>query len=342
MKKNKTIIVIACVFFVLLVSPALTFAAGSRQAAAPGLEQVNFRLDWLPSAYHAPVFVALERGYWEEEGLSVDVRFGEGSILTAQLVAGGGADVGWANLTVMASAIQEGLPLRSIYGIYQRNALGVMVLEQSGIRSARDLEGRSIVVTGTGEESVLIPLWLAFNDANADAIRLINIESREARRAMFLRGEVDAMWETGFSNVPVLQAQTQDRINFVSISEGDRPMALLLQGIIAHTRTIEQRPDMLRGFVAGLQRGFEYSIENPGEAIDIMMARVPEMENRELLLGILVNSFDLLQTDNTAGMPLGYYSPEDWVRTVELLDALGRIQRELPLEAYYTNEFITR
>lgn len=337
MRKTQ-ILVLMCVILLTLGGIISLSAAAAREATE--LEKVVFRLDWLPSAYHAPVFVSLEKGFWEEQGLDVEVQFGRGSTDTATMVSVGQADFGWANTVVTTDAIEKGLPLRTIYGTYQRNALGIMVLEESGITSVKDLEGRSITMTGAGEEAVLFPLWLRMNDVDYDKVERVIIDSRETRRAMLLEGRVDAFWETLFSNIPVVQTMTDKKIKGIMISEGENPLNLLLQGLITNNRKIENNPDQISRFVRGFRDGFAWSIDNPEEAMRILMNRVPEVENYEVSLGILINSFDLLQTDTSEGLPLGMYAEKDWDITLEIMVEMGNLSTIRPHSTYYTNEFV--
>jgi NitT/TauT family transport system substrate-binding protein len=319
------------------------FAAGTPDdsgSAAAEPREIIFRLDWLPSAYHAPVFVALDKGYWTDRGLDVEVQFGKGSTDTAKMVATEQAEFGWANTVVTTHAIETGMPLKTVYGTYQRNALGIMVLESSGIKSAADMTGKKITMTGAGEEAVLFPLWMKMNGVDESTVERVLIESRETRRAMFLEGKVDAFWETLFSNIPILQKQTDEKIIGIMISEGPNPLNLLLQGVITNTKTIEEDPQLVRDFVAGFKEGFQYSMDDPEGAMDILMRLVPEIQDREVSLGILQNSFKLLQTNTSEGMPLGAYAEEDWDATLDLMLQMGNLEEIKSHDNYYTNEFV--
>ena len=77
---------------------------------AADLDHVSVRLDWLADAYHAPLFVAKERGYFAEQGLDVELGNGQGSISTLQVVGGGNGDIGLANLSALAMAASRGVP----------------------------------------------------------------------------------------------------------------------------------------------------------------------------------------------------------------------------------------
>lgn len=339
--RNKALAILILLSVVLAGSSL--FAAGEQEgsgAVAMETRKIVFRLDWLPSAYHAPVFVALDKGYWKDGGLDVEVQFGKGSTDTAKMVATEQADFGWANTVVTTHAIETGMPLKTVYGTYQRNALGVMVMADSGIKSAADMAGKKVTMTGAGEEAVLFPLWMKMNGVDEKTVERVLIESRETRRAMFLEGKVDAFWETLFSNIPILQKQTDKQVIGIMISEGSHPLNLLLQGLITNTKTIAEDPQLVRDFVAGFKEGFQFSMDNPEEAMDILMKLVPEIQDREVSLGILKNSFKLLQTNTSANLPLGAYAKPDWDATLDLMQKMGNLETIKSHDTYYTNEFV--
>ena len=130
MKKKHKALAILIVLFMVLTATSV-FAAREEESGTAAVEprDIIFRLDWLPSAYHAPVFVALDKGYWLDKGLDVEVQFGKGSTDTSKMVATEQAEFGWANTVVTTHAIETGMPLKTVYGTYQRNALGIMVME---------------------------------------------------------------------------------------------------------------------------------------------------------------------------------------------------------------------
>ena len=195
-------------------------------------------------------------------------------------------------------------------------------------------------MTAAGEEAVLFPLWMKVNGVDPESVERVIIDSRETRRAMFLEGEVDAFWETLFSNIPVLQEETDRKINGIMISDGDNPLNLLLQGLIVNTSTIEDDPELVKAFVKGFKQGFMWSKDHPEEAIDILMKLVPEIQNREVSIGILKNSFDLLQTNNSESLAVGKYAEADWDVTLDLMKQMGNLETIEEYSKYYSNDFV--
>jgi NitT/TauT family transport system substrate-binding protein len=284
--------------------------------------------------------VALENGYWKDKEINVEVQFGKGSTDTVKMVGVGQAEFGWANTVVTTHAIETGLPIKTIYGIYQKNSLGVMVFKDSGIRSAADFGGKKITMTGEGEEAILFPMWIKMNGVDPSDVERVLIGSREGRRSLFLENKVDGMWETLFSNIPVLQKQTDKKIEGISISDGLHPLNLLLQGIVVNTKIIQQDPEIVKDFLKGFKQGFMYSIEHPENAIDIMMDRVPEIQDREISLEILKSSFNFLRTNNSKDLPIGTFAKKDWDSTLEIMVKMGNLKVIEGHDKYYTNEFV--
>jgi NitT/TauT family transport system substrate-binding protein len=303
-------------------------------------QKILFRLDWVPLGYHTPFFVALEKGYWEDKGLDVEIQFGKGSGDTTKMVGVKQAEFGLASSVVSASVIDTGLPIKVVYGLFQKTALGVVVFEDTGMRASRDLIGKKIAVSGEGEDPILVDMWLKANGMTKDDVELVLINSLEARRTMFLEEKVDGVWETIFSSMPIMQEMTDRKMRGILIAEGENPVNLLFQAIITHVDTIDQNPEMVKLFLEGLKQGILYSRDNPEESIDILMKRVPEIQNREIFLGVHLNSFNLMQTNNSKDLPLGAFAEEDWDSTLQIMYDMGKVKEIGEHNKYYTNEFV--
>jgi NitT/TauT family transport system substrate-binding protein len=131
-----------CVWDVLVsfaVGVALVIAAAPPAIAAS--EKLSLRLDWTPHGMHAPIFLAVEKGWFQRAGLDVTIEDGNGSVIAAQLVGAGQFDIGHASLSSVAIARGKGLPVTSVAGFIRKSDMGVLVPVGSGWKSAKDLEG---------------------------------------------------------------------------------------------------------------------------------------------------------------------------------------------------------
>ena len=106
-----------------------------------------------------------------------------------------------------------------------------------------------------------------------------------------------------------------------------------------HTKIIKENPDFIRRFVRATQKSLAYTIEHPEEAVDIYLKYI-DTQPREVALQTLLNNLALVTTPNTEGKPLGWMAEADWKLTQDFLYNGGVLDLELPLDSYYTNEFV--
>ena len=113
---------------------------------------VSFRLDWIYQGPNAGFMVAKDKGFYDEAGLNVDMGPGKGSGSTAQLIASKTSQFGFADGFVVGAGVAKGMELAMVGAIYRRNPTAAIVLEESGIKTAKDLEGKSIGIAPGGTQ----------------------------------------------------------------------------------------------------------------------------------------------------------------------------------------------
>ena len=129
---------------IVLVLAAVLYMDSAKPEAGQQLRHVSFRMNWVPYAEHAPVWVAIEKGYYADEGLDVEVIYGKGSTLSAQLVGTGENEFGMcAGDTSLMSRI-KGVPLKVLAVIIQRSPVAAVSLKEKGIVQPKDLEGKRV------------------------------------------------------------------------------------------------------------------------------------------------------------------------------------------------------
>jgi NitT/TauT family transport system substrate-binding protein len=314
-----------------LIGLALTASVCSGRAA----EKVTLRLDWSYWGGHAPFFVAVEKGFFARRGLEVAVQDGKGSRITAVVVGEGKDDFGFADSTSVANAISQGLAAKVIAIIMAKNPNGIVFLEGTKIEQPKDLEGKILGTSPGGSDATLLEAFLVKNNVDAGKVKLEKMPG-DAKPAALLARKVDGISSQGFYNMPILEAQ------------GARPRALLYAdfglpgvnyGIFTSRKMINERPDIVRRFLAAALEGWGYAITNTDEAIAILTKRVPLLDAK-VARQQLINTQALMRTKNTEGKPLGWQSPDDWKDTLDGLERYAGMKGRLPLEEYFTNEFV--
>jgi NitT/TauT family transport system substrate-binding protein len=132
---------------------AIAAFLASPASAADDAHTVNVRLEWLPSGYHAPFWLAQEKGWFKAAGLDVVISDGNGSVTTVQMVGNDQYDVGHAALATMAVARSKGMKLVSIAGFFRKGDIALMVPKDAPINGPKDLKGKKIIYTAGSLET---------------------------------------------------------------------------------------------------------------------------------------------------------------------------------------------
>ena len=162
---------------------------------AVAAETVTLALDWTISGVHAGYFVALEKGYYRDAGLDVTISRGFGSGDTVKRVGSGSASFGIADTgTIIAARANEDVPVRIIAMVYQKATVGLIYLTESGIKSPKDLVGRTIGRGASGASVTMFPGVGKADGVQRDSIKEVVVDAT-AFLPLLMSGQVDAVLE---------------------------------------------------------------------------------------------------------------------------------------------------
>ena len=157
-------------------------AATSPPALGLAGERVTFRMNWYWRGIQAPFVLALERGYFEQAGLDVELLEGRGSATTVQLVGTKADTFGFADgFTVMLN-LARGVPVRAVATPINGSSFAVVLLKDAPVRALRDLEGRRLGITAGDGNTQIWPAVLAVNGLRAERIQLVQMDPRARGR----------------------------------------------------------------------------------------------------------------------------------------------------------------
>jgi NitT/TauT family transport system substrate-binding protein len=244
-------------------------AAGAAQA----LDDVTIQLKWVTQAQFAGYYVALENGFFEDEGLNVTIRPGGPDIAPVQVLVGGGADVMVDWLPSALSAREQGAPIVNIAQPYVRSGLMLTCWADSGITSPEDFRGRRIGTWFFGNEIPLLN-WLAQlgipTTGGADGVEVLRIGFNVDP---LLQRQADCVTTMTYNEYwQVIDAGvTPDQI--VVFNYSDYGVATLEDGLYVMEDRLSDPAfvDVMARFVRASMRGWEWAAENPEEAALIVL-----------------------------------------------------------------------
>jgi ABC-type nitrate/sulfonate/bicarbonate transport system substrate-binding protein len=268
---------------------ALPACGGSSGGDRPDAD-ATLLLDFAPNAVHAGIYLAEKRGYDDAEGVRLRIRKPTASTDALKLLRGGRADLAILDIHDLGLAVQAGHDLVGVMAIVQRPLAAV--LAQPGIRRPRDLEGERVGVTGLPSDEAVLRSVVAGDGGDPDRVRSTTI-GFEAVKAM-LAGRVagaTAFWNA--EGVALRRRRPEVREFRVDDFGAPRYPELVLT---VTRRTLEERPDVVRAAIRGLQRGYTQAQADPESAISALL----EAE-RGLDRAVLAAQLDAVAPAFTAG-----------------------------------------
>lgn len=324
---------IVVLVFAGLLATALFFSDDDSDDAkdTEGLTNQTLFLTFIPNIQFAPVYVAIEKGYFKDEGLNITIEHGDeadgvdrlaindlqfGIISGEQVILGRNAEK----------------PLVYVMEWYHRFPVGVVVPADSSIETAADLEGHSIGLpffngaSYIGFRALLSAVDLQESDVSAQAIGF-------TAPAIMCEKQIDAA-VVYIANEP-LQIEACFDVRVIEISDY---VSLVSNGLVTNAETIEQHPDLVAKMVKAIQRGIADTVADPNAAFDLSLKYVPDLseDQYEVQREVLRRSTDLWQSDT-----IGVTTTDAWEATQQTLIDTQLIDGPLAdLSSAYTNRFV--
>lgn len=231
------------------------------------LEDITVILDYVANTNHTGMYVALDQGYYQEEGLNVKiVEPTEGA--TATLIAVGKGDFGisYQEDVTIALTADDPLPIKAIATIIQHNTSGFATYADKNIQSPKDFEGKIYAGWGGPGEEAVLKAVMAQDGGDFSKLTMV-ISDGSGFEA--LKDKADIMWF--FEAWDNVKCKLNDfPINYTLVRELDSRLDYYTPVIIASNDTLENRPDTVRKFLAATTKGYEYVISNPKESAEIL------------------------------------------------------------------------
>ena len=318
---------------VVVPSTSISESPSAEPAAAGQLEKVVLGLGYIPSVQFAPFYVAQAKGFFAEQGLDVEFQHGfETDFL--KLVAAGEIPfaVGSGDQVILARA--QDLPLAYVAAWYRKFPVVVFALHSAGLTEPAALEGHRVGIPGLYGASLVA--WKALVYASGldeSSVTLDSIGFSQA--AAVSEGRVDAAIDY-IVNGPVQLKSAGEAVDVIAVSDY---IDLPSNGLIASDQLIKDRPDLVQKMTNAMLAGISYTLENPDEAFAISIAAIPEAggENEATNRAIFDASLDLWQTTPEE---LGLSDPAAWEQAATFMAAMGLVDRKIPADALFTNQFV--
>ncbi|MFD4637492.1 ABC transporter substrate-binding protein [Lentzea sp. NPDC058436] len=259
-------------FSVLLV----LMAVAACSSPAETKQKVNYLTSFGSFGRDAYVYVAQEKGFFEQAGLDVTITPGTGSVDVLKLVSTGRADFGIADFTATAiTTAKEKLPVTVLAAVQQRSLAAIVALEGGTIGKPADLEGKKIGDQPGSTNQVMFPVYA--RAAGIDPAKVQFVPSAPpALPQLLAAGQVDGIGQFVVGK-PLIEAAAKGR-RAVVLPYGDLVPDLYGNALVSSKDTARNKPELAKKFMDALLKGLEYSIEHPDEVGPILKKYQPTQD----------------------------------------------------------------
>ncbi len=266
---------------VALLAAALALAGivgcGGSGAEPGAPEGASLVLDFTPNAVHSGIYAALAEGFYEDEGVDLTVRPPGESTDAPKLLAAGRTDFAILDITDLAIAREKGLPLVGVMPIVQAPLAAILARSDRGIASPRDLEGKTVGVTGLPSDEAVVDSEVRSDGGDPAKVDELTIGFNAV--TSLAAGKVDAA--TGFWNAEGVALQEHGTpIHTFKVNEFGAPDYPEL--ILTTTEAVaKEHSDLVTAMVAATRQGYEFTEAHPQQALGDLVAADPSLERAD-------------------------------------------------------------
>jgi NitT/TauT family transport system substrate-binding protein len=310
----------------MLVSLLALAGASSANAA----EDISLRISWLMNVQNAGYVMAVEKGYYKQAGLNVEILPGGPNINSTTLVASGQNTFGTNDVSAILFGNAEGMDLVMVGACFQKNPSGVLSLAEKGIKVPKDLEGKTLAYNEGGPWTYTQAM---LNKAGVDMSKVKTVVA--IGNEVLMSGAVDA--KTSFVvNEPIaLQVQGYKTATLLPADYGVNAYA---EVIFTTASYVKDHPDTVKGFMTATAKGWDYALSHQQEAVKAVLALNPELDPEQQKRQLALQE-SFIRSADTAKSGLCSLDAAKVADSYNVLKTYGGLKAEMDTAAIVKTEF---
>lgn len=330
MKRIKKILIAA-----LAGTLALSLCACGKKKEEAKLKEVTFVLDWTPNTNHTGLYVADALGYYEDAGIKINIVQPPEDGATP-MVASGKAQFGidFQDYLAPVYTSEDKLPVIAVAAILQHNTSGIISLKEDNILSPKDMAGKAYATWSLPIEQAIIKNVIETDGGSFDDVELI--PEYVTDEAAALQQDIDAIW-VYYAWAGIATELAGLDTNMFYFKDINPVFDYYSPVIVANTDFLNDDPETAKAFLDATRKGYEYAIDNPEKASDILCEQVPELDKN-----LVLNSQKWLADQYKAEVSQwGYIDPARWDAFYAWLYENG-LSEEIPAGTGFTNDYLSK
>src|SRR3954464_1565821 len=320
---------IAAVLAMLTASPVF----------AQGKDKVVLLLNWYVYSEHAPFFLGKERGYFDQEGIDLDIQEGRGSGVTVQAVAAGTATFGYADVATMIKAASKGAPVTAVGVALQTSPMSAMGFADKNIRKPEDIKGKTVAVTPADSMTQIWPLFLKKTGLKESDFQTVAGDGQTKLNAV-INGQADLLLGYVMDQSMKIKDATGKDVNAIKFA--DYGINMICSGIVANTDYVKANADLVKRFMSATTKAGEAAEKEPKAAAQSILDANPKGGKIETLTQGFELTIPLYRTAETKGKRPFQVTDQNMTDTVNLMVEYGGLDakaKDNP-KAFYTNDYL--
>jgi NitT/TauT family transport system substrate-binding protein len=328
---------VSIVVGLVIIALVAALGAGFPSAQQPP-QKIVFALNWFPVGDHAAYWVALEKGYYKQRGLDVDMQNSKGSGDSIAKVDTGRADIGLADSAVVIASSARGTKVKVVGMVFDKSPLNIWSRKEAPITRPKDLEGKSVAAPPGDGQRQMFPAFARLHGIDQNKVTWVNVEPA-AKVPALAEKRVDAVadYTTG---LPFYE-KAIGKGNAVMLPWADHGLDMYSMSIIASEKTMKERGPVLKAFLEASYMGWRDVMSDPKSALEIFKKRVPEID-LSIIEPNMMMGLELMKTDRYAKNGIGWMEEKKMCDSVDLVNTYMGVPTKVECKAVYTNEFLTK
>lgn len=324
----------------VIVALALMLSGFPTPGRAQQPERVNFALDWFIHGKHAMYYPAIEQGTYQKHGLSVSMVRGFGSGDTIQKVDQKKVDFGFADLASLVLLRAKGARVVGVGMVHHLMPHAIFFLKESGIKTPKDLEGRTFGTPAGNAVWVMLPAFAKAAGFDHTKVRQVPADAA-ASNAAVLAGKVDTVgifW-TVYPTLATEAKKLGKEVGYFKFS--DYGLDVYANSLIVHDDLVRDKPDLVQRFVRATFEGIHWALKNPESAFE-MYRKHNRDQDKEKGWGEWTTAIDLfgpVAKDARTPLQLAWMDPAKVAKTVAIIGELYKLESPVKPGDVYTNKF---